>query len=87
MKVGNYQIGRYHAIIRKEYADGRIDYETSFTDEADFYESYNCIVRCIGKLTGICTDNPQVLTDACIIRGKNEIEKELLYGTGEKLEF
>ena len=22
MKVGKYQIGRFHAIIRKEYADG-----------------------------------------------------------------
>lgn len=24
MKVGKYQIGRFHAIIRKEYADGNI---------------------------------------------------------------
>lgn len=26
MKVGKYQIGRFHAIIRKEYADGSVDY-------------------------------------------------------------
>ena len=25
MKVGKYQIGRFHAIIRKEYADGSVD--------------------------------------------------------------
>ena len=36
MKVGKYQIGRFHAIIRKEYADGSVDYETSFTDIEDF---------------------------------------------------
>ena len=35
MKVGKYQIGRFHAIIRKEYADGSVDYETSFTDIED----------------------------------------------------
>ena len=26
MKVGKYQIGRFHAIIRKEYEDGSVDY-------------------------------------------------------------
>ena len=31
MKVGKFQIGRYHAIIRKSYADGSVDYETSLT--------------------------------------------------------
>ncbi len=36
MKVGEFQIGRYHAIIRKNYADGSVDYETSFSDQADF---------------------------------------------------
>lgn len=49
MKVGKYQIGRFHAIIRKEYADGSVDYETSFTDIEDFNESYYCILKCIGK--------------------------------------
>ena len=29
MGVGKYQIGCFHAIIRKEYADGSVDYETS----------------------------------------------------------
>lgn len=27
MGVGKYQIGCFHAIIRKEYADGSVDYE------------------------------------------------------------
>lgn len=26
MKVGKYQIGRFHAIIRKEYEDVSVDY-------------------------------------------------------------
>ena len=43
MKVGAFQIGRYHAIIKKSYADGSADYETSFSDEADLMESVYCI--------------------------------------------
>ena len=54
----------YIAIIRKEYADGSVDYETSFTDIEDFNESYYCILKCIGKEVGIATDNPKVLTYA-----------------------
>ena len=77
----------YIAIIRKEYADGSVDYETSFTDIEDFNESYYCILKCIGKEVGIATDNPTVLTYACVIRGKEEIEKELLHGNGKQLEY
>ena len=40
---------------RKEYADGSVDYETSFTDIEDFNESYYCILKCIGKEVGIAT--------------------------------
>ena len=87
MGVGKYQIGCFHAIIRKEYADGSVDYETSFTDIEDFNESYYCILKCIGKEVGIATDNPKVLTYACVIRGKEEIEKELLHGNGKQLEY
>ena len=36
---------------------------------------------------GIATDNPKVLTYACVIRGKEEIEKELLHGNGKQLEY
>lgn len=49
MKVGEFQIGRYHAIIRKNYADGSVDYETSFSDQADLMESVYCLRLCIGK--------------------------------------
>ena len=77
----------YIAIIRKEYADGSVDYETSFTDIEDFNESYYCILKCIGKEVGIATDNPKVLTYAWVIRGKEEIEKELLHGNGKQLEY
>lgn len=77
MKVGTYQIGRYHAIIKKFYEDGTHDYETSFSDQADLMESVYAIKRCIGTLVGIATDNPKVLTNMTIIRGKENIEKEL----------
>lgn len=73
MKVGNYQIGRYPAIIKKNYEDGSFDYETSFTDQADFMESESAIKYCIGKLVGTATDNPKVLVDMAVIRGKENI--------------
>ena len=53
----------------------------------DFNESYYCILKCIGKEVEIATDNPKVLTYACVIRGKEEIEKELLHGNGKQLEY
>ena len=77
MKVGKYQIGRYHAIIKKTYEDGSWDYETSFTDKADIDESYYCICLCKGKLVGTATDNPRVLKSVEVIRGKENIIKEL----------
>lgn len=87
MKVGTYQIGRYHAIIKKFYEDGSHDYETSFSDQADLMESVYAIKSCIGTLVGTATDNPKVLTNMTIIRGKENIENELRgQGIDEKSE-
>ena len=77
MKVGEYQTGRYHAIIKKEYADGSVDYETSFSDRADLIESVHALQWLRGQLIGIGTDDPKVLTKVSVIRGKDEIIKEL----------
>ena len=77
MKVGKFQIGRYHAIIRKSYADGSVDYETSFSDHADLMESVYYLRLCIGKMVGIATDTPKVLTGVQVIRGKENIVREL----------
>lgn len=77
MKVGKYQIGRYHAIIKTTYEDGSIDYETSFSSNADLMESVRAIKQCIGKFVGIATDNPQILKACIVIRGKENIIKEL----------
>lgn len=77
MKVGAFQIGRYHAIIKKIYADGSVEYETSFSDQADLMESVLCMNRCIGKRVGLATDSPKVLLDIQVIRGKQEISREL----------
>lgn len=77
MKVGKYQIGRYHAIIKNTYEDGSVDYETSFSSNADIMESVMAIRQCIGDLTGIATNNPQILKSCIVIRGKENIIKEL----------
>ena len=77
MKVGNYQIGRYHGIIKKTYEDGSWDYETSFSDSSDIAESYYSICQCKGELVGIATDHPKVLKSVELIRGKENIIKEL----------
>ena len=80
MKIGNYKIGRYHGIIKKMYEDGSFDYETSFSDAADLMQSVYAIHNCIGKMVGIATDNPRVLVDMAVIRGKENIIKELTMG-------
>lgn len=77
MKIGKYKIGRYHAIIKKIYEDGSIDYETSFSDQRDLMASVFAINSCIGQIIGIATDNPKVLTDLKVIYGKENIIAEL----------
>ena len=77
MKVGAFQIGRYHAIIKKSYADGSADYETFVSDDADLRGSVNCIKLCVGKMVGLATDTPKVLADVQVIRGKENIVREL----------
>lgn len=77
VKVGEYQIGRYHAIIKKEYADGSVDYETSFSDRADLIESVHALQYLRGQLIGIGTNDPKVLTEVSVIRGKEKIIEEL----------
>lgn len=77
MQVGEYKIGRYHAIIKKLYEDGSIEYETRFNDEADLQESLFAMERCKGKLVGIATDSPKILKDYEAIRGKDAIIAEL----------
>lgn len=77
MKVGKFKIGRYHAIIKKCYADGSVSYETSFSDPADLMKSVYCLELCIGKMVGLATDSPKILTDVQVFRGKQEIIREL----------
>ena len=77
MKIGKFQIGKYHAIIEKTYGDGSVGYETSFSDENDLAESVSAIIALIGKTTGLATSNPRVLVGMNVIRGKENIIKEL----------
>lgn len=83
MKIGNYQIGRYHAIIKKVYEDGSVSYETSFSDACDLMESVHAMELCVGKKVGIATDNPKKLVRYSVIRGKNNIMEELERGMGD----
>lgn len=77
MKIGKYEIGSYPAIIKKTYADGSFGYETSFSDQSDLYESMKAIHSCIGKVVGIVTNDPKVLTGMTVIRGMENIRREL----------
>lgn len=77
MQIGKYRIGRYHAIIKKFYEDGSTDYEVYFASQEDLQYSISAIERCIGKLVGFATDNPRVLINYEVIRGKEAIRREL----------
>mgnify|MGYP007128732210 CR=1 FL=1 len=48
-----------------------------FSDEADLMESVYCIKLCVGKMVGLATDTPKVLADVQVIRGKENIVREL----------
>lgn len=78
MQIGKYKIGKYHVIIKKIYEDGSADYETNFVSEKDLQESVFAINRCIGKKVGLATDNPKILANYEVIRGKESIRQELL---------
>lgn len=77
MKVGKYQIGRYHAIIKKTYEDGSIAYETSFTDQRDLAESVMALKSCVGMVLGKGGKNPKKLIQVNVIRGADAIREEL----------
>ena len=77
MKIGQYQIGRFHAIIRKEYEDGSVQYETSFSDMDDYMCSVNACLANIGKFCGY-GENRKKLTAVRVIRGKENIHLELM---------
>ena len=83
--IGKYQIGRYHAIIKKFYEDGAFDYETSFSDQHDIEKSLYAINLCKGKLVGIATDHPKILASVEVIRGKENIIKELTSESGSNI--
>lgn len=77
MKIGKYKIGRYHGIIKKIYTDESFDYETDFTSYDDILLSYYAIKKFIGQEVGKLTENPKTLQSVEIIRGKEDIKKEL----------
>lgn len=82
MNVGKYTIGKYHAIIKKVYDDGSVDYETNFTSLYDLAESLGAYSICLNTMIGIATDNPKVLFGYHVIYGIDNIIAEL--GGAEK---
>ena len=77
MKVGKYQIGRYHGIIKKIYEDGTYDYETRFSDKNDFMQSARAISSFLGDYVGLCTSDPKKLVSYRYFIGKDKIIEEL----------
>lgn len=76
-KIGKYTVGPYMAIIRKNYQDGSIDYETEFDDETDIIKSYQALNMCVGEVIGIATNEPKRLIKVSIVEGIETIKKEL----------
>lgn len=77
MKVGKYQIGRYHGIVKKIYEDGTYDYETRFSDKNDFMQSVRVISFLLGDYVGLANPNPKKLVSYQLFIGKDKIIKEL----------
>lgn len=75
-----YKLGKYPAIIRKDYEDCTWDYETNFCDKRDIFDSMFALKACVGNMIGIFTDNPRVLVKVSMICGKDAIMAEL-YGS------
>ena len=57
--------------------DYKILYETDFDSSTDLAISANALGECIGKMCGIGTNHPAVLSSIEIILGKEAITKEL----------
>ncbi len=76
MKIGKYKI-KYPAILKKEYDDESIEYETEFNDDTDVIMSLYALKECIGEVIGTATDNPRILTAVSRIDGKEAIIREL----------
>ena len=85
MEIGGYKVGQYHAIIRKEFADGSVHYETSFRGAEDLKESFYAIHQCVGGEVWIRHGETKILTKVRIIQGKEAIEQELLHGCGPEV--
>ena len=76
MTIGTYKI-KYPAILKKEYEDGSIEYETAFNDDTDVMMSLYALQKCVNYITGTATDNPRLLIKVSRIDGKEAIIKEL----------
>ena len=76
MTIGTYKI-KYPAILKKEYEDGSIEYETDFNDDTDVMMSLYALQKCVNYITGTATDNPRLLIKVSRIDGEEAIIKEL----------
>lgn len=75
MQIGKYKLGRYHGIIEKKWNDNTYSYETDFSSENDLMKSVYAIEQCVGKICGVATDNPKILSDFKVYRGPKAVEK------------
>ncbi len=77
MTIGNYEI-KYPSILKKEYEDGSIEYETEFDDDTDVMMSLYALQKNVNYITGTATDNPRLLIKVSRIDGEDAIIKELM---------
>jgi hypothetical protein len=78
MKIGQYKLGRYHAIIENEWEDNSFTYETQFSSAADLQESVSAIRHCIVEklqCSQIGKDKTMKILSMRVYRGKEAIEK------------
>lgn len=79
MKIGKYEIGRYHAIVKTGYSDGTFSYSTFFRSRKDLY---NFISNHRKSLLDVIFFNDSgsaaTMISISIIYGKDKILAELV---------
>ncbi|RFZ75568.1 hypothetical protein DS742_28310 [Lacrimispora amygdalina] len=75
MQIGNYKLGRYHAIIEKTWEDATCTYETDFISKADLQESISAIRYCLINGIKCGMDNHMKMIGMKVYKGKEAVEK------------
>lgn len=78
IKIGRYELGRYHAIVKTGYSDGTFSYDTFFRSRKDLKYFISNHRKHLLELVFINdSDFPVTMTSISVIRGKGNIFAEL----------